>query len=646
MRQGYLTAKYVFEHVKPGSINFVLIGLTPYSLRYDNLKSFAVCPRNLQYVWTLKNSQDNSPHGQLLQLLVSEKLKKYFLSTTAEQADLNFDGLKNSVNREFPVNALVTWEDELKNLTKKFFPETVKQNLQILEEYIKLCLKNGAKPVGVMFPFAPMMHDNYNKELLTTFRLAMAQLEKIYDFKFVDLFDLNLDYSHFYNMAHLNWKGSIAASSILSVLLHAKEILPFENLCRMNYSFFNILSRIASKESYNELMSRVFKISAEKIRRKNKVKIGFVLYDSSMWCGDGIYNFFAKNKRCEVTIFLCLRRDKLTDETVIKDFEHGVEQFRAKGLNVVTVKNPNENISPQDVIIFLTPYFAVLPQAFQLDNLTAETLMTYIPYGFSTAEYNTFNFSLINCIWKIFLETKVNVGFYLQNSILSENRICYSGYPKMDFFLEDKSKFNYEWKMATPDAKKIIWAPHWSINGGVMYSTFQWNYEFMYEYAKAHPEISWVVKPHPNLLFSAVENKIFSSAEEFQNYLQKWNDLPNAKVETGAYYQNIFATSDGMIQDSGSFIGEYQYTHKPMIYLTRDTQKFNELGEELMKVLYRVDGKDLNGIAALMQKVFIEGKDEMYNARLNFFDKYCNYQKANGMSASEFIFRQISKELE
>ncbi len=272
--------------------------------------------------------------------------------------------------------------------------------------------------------------------------------------------------------------------------------------------------------------------------------------------------------------------------------------------------------------------------------------MTYIPYGFSTAEYNTFNFSLINCIWKIFLETKVNVGFYLQNSILSENRICYSGYPKMDFFLEDKSKFNYEWKMATPDAKKIIWAPHWSINGGVMYSTFQWNYEFMYEYAKAHPEISWVVKPHPNLLFSAVENKIFSSAEEFQNYLKKWNDLPNAKVETGAYYQNIFATSDGMIQDSGSFIGEYQYTHKPMIYLTRDTQKFNELGNELMKVLYRVDGKDLNGIAALMQKIFIEGKDEMYNARLDFFNKYCNYQKANGMSASEFIFRQISKELD
>jgi hypothetical protein len=83
-----------------------------------------------------------------------------------------------------------------------------------------------------------------------------------------------------------------------------------------------------------------------------------------------------------------------------------------------------------------------------------------------------------------------------------------------------------------------------------------------------------------------------------------------------------------------------------MIYLTRDTQQFNELGTELMKYLYLVDGKDLDGIAALMQKIFIEGKDEMFEARKKFFDKYCNYQKANGMLASEFIFKTISKELD
>ncbi len=631
--------------MKPGSIKFVLIGLTPYSLRYDNLKSFAVCSKNLQYIWVLKNSQDNSRHGQLLQLLISDKFKKSFLSITAEQADLNYDKIKIGLNGEFSANTLVTWEDELDNLTKKCFPETVKQNLQILEEYIKLCLKNGAKPVGFMFPFAPMMHDNYSKELLTSFRLAMAQLEKIYDFKFVDLFDLNLDYSHFWNMSHLNLKGSLAASSVLNVALHIKGILPFENLCRMNYSFFNNLSNIASKESYNELMERVFKISAEKIRRKKKIKVAFVVDDASMWCGDDLYNFFAQNKRYEPTVFLCLRPVHRNFKTVVEDFRHGVAQFKARNINVVGMEDPNADFPHQGIIFFLRQpeYYG---KNLQLNALTAETLLIGIPYGFNTSDWNLFNLPLMHCAWKFFFETETNLQKYDKKCQVGMPRGYYSGYPKLDIFFKNNQKFNYEWKMATPDAKKIIWAPHWSINGGVMYSTFQWNYKFMYEYAKAHPEISWVVKPHPHLLHSAIETGLFHSAEEVQNYFQKWNDLPNAKVETGAYYQEIFATSDGMIQDSGSFIGEYQYTHKPMIYLTRDTQKFNELGEELMKVLYRVDGKDLNGIAALMQKIFIEGKDEMYNARLNFFDKYCNYQKANGMSASEFIFRQISKELE
>ena len=167
----------------------------------------------------------------------------------------------------------------------------------------------------------------------------------------------------------------------------------------------------------------------------------------------------------------------------------------------------------------------------------------------------------------------------------------------------------------------------------------------MYEFAKAHCEISWVFKPHPMLLASAVGHRVFPSEESFREYLQAWDALPNAKVFLGSEYQGLFATSDGMIMDCGSWISEYQYTHKPMIFLTRDTQKFNELGEEIMKILYRVNGGDLKGISELMQKIFIEGKDEMAEVRQKFFDERMNYMKENGMTASEFIFKTIAKEL-
>ena len=215
----------------------------------------------------------------------------------------------------------------------------------------------------------------------------------------------------------------------------------------------------------------------------------------------------------------------------------------------------------------------------------------------------------------------------------------------MDVFFKKDADFQFDWKMAQPNAKKIIWAPHHSITGrGVIYATFHWNYQFMYDFAKAHPETSWVVKPHPWLLFSAVREGVFSSAEEFKRYWQKWDELPNAQVYTGAYYQAIFATSDGMIHDSGSFIAEYQFMDKPMIYLTRDTQKFNNLGDTILKASYLVDGKNFAGIAAMIKRVFIEGDDYKATERREIFDKYLNYPKFNGMLASEFIYKSIADE--
>jgi CDP-glycerol glycerophosphotransferase (TagB/SpsB family) len=227
-------------------------------------------------------------------------------------------------------------------------------------------------------------------------------------------------------------------------------------------------------------------------------------------------------------------------------------------------------------------------------------------------------------------------------------RGLYSGYPRMDIFFQKDVKFHFDWKMVRPDAKKIIWAPHWSINAATKWATFQWNYQFMYEFAKAHPETSWVVKPHPHLQVSAItgNKRVFSSLAELEEYFQKWNDLPNAQVYTGAYYQDIFATSDGLIHDCGSFTAEYQYVDKPMIFLTRANEKFNDLGNKILEVSYLVDGKDLDAIAAMIQKVFIEGNDDKAAERKEVFNKYLNYPNTNGMLASEFIYKNISEKLE
>ena len=643
LRQAFLTAQYVFERQK--GVKFVLIGLAPYSFRYDCLESFSVSSRNLQYLLALKNSRDDSVHGQLLRMLIGGQVKQLFSAVTEADADPNFVELKKLVNREMRADIIVHWENELRNVTKTFRAEVFERNVKFLEQYIRLCLEHGAKPIGIVLPFAPILNQKYPRDQLSMFRRILKQLSKAYEFDVIDLFDLPLGYKHFYNLSHLNSEGARLSSILINYELFARRLKPIESMLSIAYADLYELLFMIEPSKYNTFAEELYRASAEKIRCREKIKIAFVGYDASMWCGDDLYRLFDRSERYEVMIFFCLRRDKAKVSLVVDDFHRGVEQLKARGLNVVAVDKDDAEIPKQDVLIFLTPYPHSLPKSFQLQAFTAETLIAFIPYGANIIDTGlSSNHPIRMLAWRSF--------FYLQEwqeKARKRSRtgvpfsFC-SGLPKFDYFFQNH-EVKFDWKETQPNSTRIIYAPHWTIDVGMKCATFQFNHEFFYEYAKAHPETSWIFKPHPNLLFSAVQSKVFPSDEAFEEYLRKWDELPNARVVTGGYYQPIFATSDGMILDSSAFVFEYQYTHKPLLFLTREMQTFLPTAEEIMKTLYRVDGRDFDGIAKFIDEVLIKKHDTMSEARREFFDEHLNYVKRNGMLASEFIFKSIDGEL-
>ena len=51
-------------------------------------------------------------------------------------------------------------------------PYVVPENTSILEDYIQLCVDNGAKPVVVVLPDNSFLRKNYSEDILATFREA------------------------------------------------------------------------------------------------------------------------------------------------------------------------------------------------------------------------------------------------------------------------------------------------------------------------------------------------------------------------------------------------------------------------------------------------------------------------------------------
>lgn len=645
LRQNLDTARRVFRCLPEGSCKFVLIGLAPYSFHYENQKAFSVMPRDVQFSLALERDAEGHEQTEFLLSLTGKRLREYVASLTEEQADPDYVQLKKSMDAPLSAAKIAEWEGELRNQDKKLFPEVFQSNVAALEEYVDLCHAHGAVPVFVVLPFAPILRGRYPMGILAPFRQILRQMAGNKSCLLADFFDFPLPYDCFYQVAHLNRRGAGIVSSMLHYFLCVNECLPFESLCLMSYENLSEYSMFMEKEKHSRMVDDILAATEQKLARKTRISVGFVLYDSSMWCGDELYRMFEREERYDPTVYLCLRKDGGNGKLVREDYLHGLNLFRKRGIHVEGIEDDGMKVPRQDILVYLTPYDGVLPKRFQCSHVTMETLLVYVPYGFDVSpfsvdylrQYNIMNFS-----WLRFYDAGINMEWH-QSAYpdMKGKRFLFSGLPKLDFFLHSEEHRAFSWKGDGKIAAKIIYAPHWSIDSGVQYATFQYNYRFMYDYAKSHPETSWVLKPHPNLMFSAVKSGVFPDEKSFRKYLDDWDSLPNAQVVTGAYYQEIFAGSDGMILDSGSFFPEYQYTHKPLLFLTRDTQKFSPLGGRLMEVLYRVNGQDFEGIERFIQKILIQGEDFLYERRMKFFREYLDYAGQNHMSASEYIFHAI-----
>lgn len=411
-----------------------------------------------------------------------------------------------------------------------------------------------------------------------------------------------------------------------------------EKIKKVTYRDLLKIREAISVDAFTKLLSAIFEEDVKRIKNKEKVKISFLMYDTSLWCGNKLYELFKRDKRYDVDVIVCRRHDN-RNANEDKNFQCGVERLKKTGVDVIPVYEDDDyNDVVADVLFFLTPYDGTLADQFKFKKLTVDRLICYIHYGFSTNDMDV-ELPIRHILWKEFVGDK-EFGEKLKKQIARNDEfIKYTGYPKLDYFYEN----NIGEEKENKENKTIIWAPHWSIDDGLLYATFQDNYEFFLEYAKKNPEIKWIVKPHPNLFFSAVKSGLFSSEAEFARYMDEWSSLPNAEVVVGGNYQNQFCKADAMILDSASFIAEYQYVDKPMLFLRRDTQTFNHFAKKIVEASYTVDGNDLSGIEMFIHNVVVNGDDYKKDIREKTFKTSLDYYSDNGMLASDNIVGVIKK---
>lgn len=275
-------------------------------------------------------------------------------------------------------------------------------------------------------------------------------------------------------------------------------------------------------------------------------------------------------------------------------------------------------------------------------------MQMFVPYTFWIAQMldaDFFSSNYVKICSEIFLPSRIHVNLLKRGSGIDDKRLFYSGYPKCDSYYNKKNQMiNIDkiWKNGNNKAH-IIYAPGFmdSVHG---FSTFNLNYMQMLELAKKTTDTaSWVIRLHPMMAASCIEQGVFQDMNEWNSYLAEWEKLDSAIVSVHGSYEDIFRTSDAMIMDSVSFFPSYQYVHKPLLFLTRMTQKMNELGNKLKQVVYTSDARNIDEIEKFINDIVIKGQDYKKEIREKFFRDNLDYYYENKQLASEYIVSHIEE---
>lgn len=430
----------------------------------------------------------------------------------------------------------------------------------------------------------------------------------------------------------------------------AKEYLPTPILqpLKKAYAYY-------SKESRRErkLIRLAPKLHAKAVKRirekKGPINVVFFAIFDSVWKYDELYQLMVEDKRFNPTILVC-PFVSYGKESMLETMEKCYNLFKSRSYNVLRAYNSAKNnyidvrkeLEP-DIIFYTNPYEGLIDNGYFIKKFT-DILTCYTPYSIQESKNPHYHYNLLlhNLLWRYYLGFHSAIGEAKQQARNKGKNTVYTGYPGIDRFIKTGEQFEDVWKIKDRKIKRIIWAPHHTITdyAFISYSTFLDYCDYMLDIAHRYKDkIQIAFKPHP-LLRNRL-NEMWG-CDRTNAYYSKWEELPNGMLEDGAY-EDLFMTSDAIIHDSGSFIGEYLYTNHPAMFLSNGRpffEQYNELGIRCLDNYYI--GKNKEDIESFILNL-IEGNDPLKEQRERFVTE--ELLPPNGKLASENIIDDLLKEL-
>lgn len=399
--------------------------------------------------------------------------------------------------------------------------------------------------------------------------------------------------------------------------LKRKRCWPIAVLGHLRWVLLNVFIPVwQAKYRYVKVLHRL-----QRLHGQRRIKVLFVTGMPAKWKCQSLYDLMLKSDRYEPIICqtICdVNNSPCSHSERVAHLESCKTYYADRGMNYAEAYSREREVWSDlndfnaDIVFYNQPWDVVKNQ---VPHHVAKTALTfqmpyYVPnYGDISFDVKTpfqrtlFGYCALNQEW-VELYRK-SVSFWL-----FAGRILPVGHTALDPFCLNREK--------NCSNGTIIYAPHWSIDCAgndncENYSTFLATGIPLLKYAKEHPEIKWVFRPHPTLRTVLTRTGIWSK-EEIASYYADWESI--GSLSEGGGYEDLMLKSSAMITDCGSFLMEYACTGHPIIHLISPTCKVKPIkpSAELWSTYYQV--RNLTELNAVLDEVVVRRQDPKREERL------------------------------
>lgn len=386
-------------------------------------------------------------------------------------------------------------------------------------------------------------------------------------------------------------------------------------------------SHFRKKLIYRRMQRKHHKILME-LQIKPKIKVIFLVVLKSMWKVDLVFQKMLEDEYFEPLI-LIVPNTVAEESDMWSEYNQAYIYFSSLGYPVQHSYISSENrwikideLKP-DIVFFTNPHELTKPEYYE--DVFYNYLTCYAGYGINTSKNVQLQYNMIfhAAVWKIFVQTQDMMSGYKQYSS-RRGRNVHLVIDNIVKTIRDNLNKQSEnvWK-SEKYKYKVIYAPHHRVSeSDMLTATFIQYADFFLNLVKCTQDtILWSFKPHPHLKSKLYRLESWGK-ERTDNYYKFWEESSNTQLNESDYI-SLFLQSDAMILDSYSFLAEYTFTEKPMLYLMKDSVEklMSGFGLDCLDTHYKAYNEQ--DILKFIENVRTE-QDPLLVKRQDLIRDYCN----------------------